>query len=745
MSISASIEKQHQVDCASTNNVKAVRRRTINNDSINTDNINDFITANPQINNESNYQDKHVKPEHLTTFELNDLPTTDNIDFKLTPVLIDVEQSSFEETLGVVPNTDDPNVLCLTFRSWTLGIICAAIGAVINTYLFLEGKTFAFFGDHFVLLIYPVGRFFAWILPTHTWFKNRRFAFSLNPGPFTIKEHTVIYSMIYMGVQSVPAVDLFIYRASLPENEAPSAPHYIIGLLLVISTQMIAFGLAGFLRRLLVWPSEMIWPWNFPFMVVIRTLNETESPLSTRWLGLTRRRFLVFVLTISFVYRWFPSFIFPMLTTFPWWCLIKPSSTRLSQVTGPNGLAMGLFPLDWLTIASGQSFHLIPPWWVYVNMIIGFVLIAWFIIPILYYCNVANWASLPVTGLNTYPVIDHSDQVQRTITVAIVDYIFWGSFLALFLHTILFHSRDLWKYARTSLHNRQNDVHCTLIGKYKEAPGWIFGILFTVTLLTACLICHFTHFLPWYYVIAATCIGTVFIVPMGLLQALSGILIDPSYIVYFISGFIFHNQPMQLATFYILLYGMQFQALGILTNFKLAHHMKVSPQSMFITQITATIIGATMNFVIMQYEISNVCNVNTNVTCGTQWLGHATTFATSDLNKLYGLESVYPSLIWVMVAVAVLPLFIWIAHKFWPQIKWLRFIHIPIMFGYLPNLQSGASGYLSLPTWFLLGFIFYKVIRRWWNATFPAWWGNQKNACPLASASANGSFPTTSA
>lgn len=262
----------------------------------------------------------------------------------------------------------------------------------------------------------------------------------------------------------------------------------------------------------------MVWPWNFPFMVVLRTLNETESPLSARWLGLTRRRFLVIVLGISFVYRWFPGFIFPMLIVFPWWCLINPSSTRLSQVTGPSGLAMGLIPLDWLTIAPTQIWHLIAPWWAYANMIVGFVLIGWLIIPILYYCNVADWADLPVTGTTYYPVADNPDQAQYTVTTAIINYIFWGSFIALFLHTILFHSRDLWKYARTSLQNRQNDVHCTLIGKYKEAPGWVFGILFAITLLGACLTCHFSNFLSWYYVIAATCIGIIFVVPMGLLQ-----------------------------------------------------------------------------------------------------------------------------------------------------------------------------------------------------------------------------------
>ena len=46
------------------------------------------------------------------------------------------------------------------------------------------------------LLAYPIGRFLAQILPTRTFQQfGNRWQFSLNPVPFTIKEHCIIATM----------------------------------------------------------------------------------------------------------------------------------------------------------------------------------------------------------------------------------------------------------------------------------------------------------------------------------------------------------------------------------------------------------------------------------------------------------------------------------------------------------------------------------------------------------------------
>ncbi len=138
-----------------------------------------------------------------------------------------------------------------------------------------------------------------------------------------------------------------------------------------------------------------------------------------------------------------------------------------------------------------------------------------------------------------------------------------------------------------------------------------------------------------------------------------------------------------------------------------------------------------------------------------------------DFDQMYGLKSVYPWLLWVTIAISIMPLFVWLAQYLLPNIKWLRFIHIPIMFLYLR--------YLQIPVWLLVGLLFRSIIRRWWfdrygflfslsitmgdrftrfflffiftnrNQHFPSWWGTITNVCPLSVAAANGTLVTSAA
>jgi hypothetical protein len=128
-----------------------------------------------------------------------------------------------------------------------------------------------------------------------------------------------------------------------------------------------------------------------------------------------------------------------------------------------------------------------------------------------------------------------------------------------------------------------------------------------------------------------------------------------------------------------------------------------------------------------------------------------------------------------MVTVAVMPFFVWLARFFFPNVKWLRFVHIPILFLYLRYLENPGVGYLQIPVWILVGLIFRKFIPRWWfdrygflfsltitmgdrftrmfiffifsnrGVNFPSWWGTKTNVCPLSVAAANGSIVSLSA
>ena len=103
------------------------------------------------------------------------------------------------------------------------------------------------------LVAYPIG--YGWQLT----FPNRQFRvgklkFNLNPGPFNMKEHTIIVVMAnctFGGGAAYATDTLLAQRAFYGQNLG-----WGFDLLLTISTQMVGYGIAGVLRKFLVRPGK---------------------------------------------------------------------------------------------------------------------------------------------------------------------------------------------------------------------------------------------------------------------------------------------------------------------------------------------------------------------------------------------------------------------------------------------------------------------------------------------------------
>ncbi|KAG0061021.1 hypothetical protein BGZ92_006593, partial [Podila epicladia] len=90
------------------------------------------------------------------------------------------------------------------------------------------------------------------VLPT-TQYSLFGYNFSLNPGPFSIKEHVLIGTMTACNSGGAYAVDIVVLQKVFYDDEKP----FIAGLLLVLTTQITGFALAGALRKFLVRPAHM--------------------------------------------------------------------------------------------------------------------------------------------------------------------------------------------------------------------------------------------------------------------------------------------------------------------------------------------------------------------------------------------------------------------------------------------------------------------------------------------------------
>lgn len=187
------------------------------------------------------------------------------------------------------------------------------------------------------------------VLPTRK-FNTFGYVWSLNPGPFTIKEHVCITVMANVIVGGIGASDIILAQKIFYKQRLS----YIYQVLLALSMQTIGFSLGGMLRQFVVWPASMIWPGALVNSALFNTLHKTWGKRDGG--HMTRERFFLIALFGSFAWYWLPGYLFTALSVFNWVCWIAPKNVVVNTLFGTStGLGMGILTFDWSQIAYNGS------------------------------------------------------------------------------------------------------------------------------------------------------------------------------------------------------------------------------------------------------------------------------------------------------------------------------------------------------------------------------------------------------
>ncbi|KAG0350210.1 hypothetical protein BGZ54_003960, partial [Gamsiella multidivaricata] len=390
------------------------------------------------------------------------------------------DDSPIEEVRVTVQNTDDTSLPYNTFRMWSIGLFFTAVISFVNEFFYLRQTSVTIGYSVVALLALPIGHFMARILPTRQ-FSLFGWKFSLNPGPFSIKEHVLIGTMAACNTSTAYAVDIVILQNVFYGDEKP----FIAGLCLVLTTQITGFAIAGAIRRFLVRPAHMIWPSTLVSASLFRSLHAgVEEGDHGR---MSRMRYFMLVTGGMFIYYWLPGFIFPTIGVISWICWISPNNIVLAQLTGSNGLGIGTIALDWAA-ATTYVAPLVTPWFAQLNILVGFIAVAYIIVPWAYYTNLWDSKNYPIISaglfLSNGTAYDKSKVLDARGVLDEASYLAYGplrmdSFFALtygigfagltatVVHVLLYHGREIverWKSARAE----NEDIHSRLMSVYPE-------------------------------------------------------------------------------------------------------------------------------------------------------------------------------------------------------------------------------------------------------------------------------------
>lgn len=157
------------------------------------------------------------------------------------------EDSPYPEVRAAVHNYDE-DVPANTIRAWTIGMILVVLGASMNTLFSLRAPSISLGALVAQVIAWPMGHGWAKVMPTRQ-YTTFGLKWSLNPAPFNIKEHTIIVVMASVSFGAAYATDIILAQVAFYKQDFG----ILFQLMLVISTQSLGYGIAGMMRKFLVW------------------------------------------------------------------------------------------------------------------------------------------------------------------------------------------------------------------------------------------------------------------------------------------------------------------------------------------------------------------------------------------------------------------------------------------------------------------------------------------------------------
>ncbi|KAI3417355.1 uncharacterized protein J3R85_014472 [Psidium guajava] len=676
---------------------------------------------------------------------------------KLAPEDIPADESDLspvEEVRLTVPNTDDPDLPVWTFRMWTLGLFSCALLSFLNQFFSYRREPLVITQITVQVATLPLGKLMASALPTAKFrlpgLGGREF--SLNPGPFNVKEHVLISIFANAGSAfgngSAYAVGIVNIIKAFYGRSISFGASWI----LIITTQVLGYGWAGLLRKYVVEPAHMWWPSTLVQISLFRTLHEKETEQDKAGYRVSRVKFFVVAMVSSFLWYLVPGFLFQSLASVSWVCWAFPNSVTAQQIgSGLNGLGVGALTLDWSTVASFLFSPLICPFFAIVNVFVGFALIMYVVIPIAYWgLNSYNAKTYPIFSSDLFTAqgqeynislivnkkfqLDEAGYAQQgrihlSMFFALTYGFGFATIASTLSHVALFYGREIYDRFRASSEGKE-DIHTKLMRNYKDIPQWWFYILLAGTIIVSLILCTVLQKevqMPWWGLLFAAALAFIFTLPISIITATTNQTPGLNIITEYLMGVIWPGHPIANVCFKTYGYMSMTQAISFLSDFKLGHYMKIPPRSMFLVQFIGTIIAGTINLGVAWWlldSIDHICHKNllppnSPWTCPSDrvFFDASVIWGLVGPKRIFGSQGDYGALNWFFLGGLLGPVAVWLLHMSFPKQSWIPLINLPVLLGATAAMPPATA--LNYNSWILVGTIFnffvFRYRKRWWQ------------------------------
>lgn len=266
----------------------------------------------------------------------------------------------FPESLGddalvkaAVPG-DDPHLSISTPRMWTMALTSAVVGSSMNLLFSLRYPSVTLTPIVALLVVYPLG--LLWdralkrendhLLEDHDGDCNltspsissdvsppalrrtrTKLRLWLARGRWNRKEHACVFVSSNVSFAFAFATDIITEQVKFYKQDV-SMTYQV---LLILSSQLLGYSLAGIFSEFLVKPENLVWPGNLVATSMLSALHNGDNTVGDRW-RMSRWQFFTIVFGGSFVYYFLPGLLFPALSYFNILTWFAPNSVIMANL-----------------------------------------------------------------------------------------------------------------------------------------------------------------------------------------------------------------------------------------------------------------------------------------------------------------------------------------------------------------------------------------------------------------------------
>ncbi|KAH8115217.1 OPT oligopeptide transporter protein-domain-containing protein [Phellopilus nigrolimitatus] len=641
----------------------------------------------------------------------------------------------------VISVDDDPSLSPWTFRVAVIGLGLSTFGGVLAEIYYFKPQTVLVSTMFLAIIAYVLGLAMETLIPSRGWFRY------LNPGPFNKKENAMIVIMASAAANSALGTEvLAVQRLFYNITPNPAA-----SIFLLFSSQMIGYGLGGLMRGVLLYPTKMLYPGVLPLVSMFDAFFRDGRT--------ARKKLRLFYAAFAVIFVWelFPEWIFPLLTGFSIFCLADQRSPDFTRIfggsSGNEGLGLFSICFDWQYISGGVNPFTIPLQ-AQVSNFIGYIL-CMIVFVAVYYKDIWQSRSLPFlsqelfyangTVYDQLLILNADLEVDPALLAEQGLPLYAGTWVvsllttnlgmaATFTHLLLWNYDDLsaawawlspaqlraawatfdwrlWRHdgraERAQLYaetegDKSIDPHYRATLVYADAPNSWYALTLVASALVALVVIYKTNStLPWWGFLISLLLGALSILFFGALYAITGLQFIIQPFVQMIGGFIHPGKPMANMYFVLFSYNSVNQAQLLLRDLKIAQYTKLPPRAAFVAQVAGTLLGAVLNFVLMNSIIDAQAPVLLSVEGTNVWSGqqpqqyNSQAIAWGGLaHELFAAGTRYQWVPWAYVVGLIVPVPFWLVHKRWPGLR-ADYLYTPVICYYIGWLCVGINSSIT--------------------------------------------------